>query len=215
MGILFTGIVEEVGTLVSLVNGRIAISCQKIIEDVSNGDSICVNGICLTVTNFDAGFFTADVMPETIRRSSLAELEPNSPVNLERALQPTSRMGGHIVAGHVDGVGKIMSFEDEGNAIILKIGCDSKLLRQIAPKGSVALDGVSLTVVESRGDFFSVSLIPTTREQTNFKSKTIGSSVNIETDVIAKYLDQILHADLEEKAKSVTITREFLTEHGF
>lgn len=212
---LFTGIVEEVGSLVSLVNGRIAISCQKILEDISHGDSICVSGLCLTVTSFDAGYFTADVMPETIRRSSIAALEPNALVNLERALLPTTRLGGHLVSGHVDSVGKIMSFEDEGNAIVLKIQCDPKILRQIAPKGSVALDGVSLTVVESKNDFFSVSLIPTTREQTNFRTKTIGSLVNIETDLVAKYLDQILHSDLEEKVAAEKITREFLTEHGF
>ena len=207
---MFTGLIEEVGKFLTLTHGKISIGCKKILEDVSIGDSISVNGICLTVTSFDADHFVADVMPETVRRSSFSELSTNDAVNLERALKPTSRLGGHIVAGHVDGVGKIVSITDEENAQVVKIHCDRSLLRQIAPKGSVAIDGISLTVVDSRNDFFSVSLIPTTRDQTNLKSKHIGSTVNIETDVLAKYIDQILKYSPEKN-----ITREFLLENGF
>lgn len=205
---MFTGIIEEVGTFGGLSGGKIVINCQKVLEDVKIGDSIAVNGICLTVTNFDGNSFRADVMPETIRRTSLDNLKTGDIVNLERALRLGDRLGGHIVSGHIDGVGKIKSMKTEGNAIIVTVETQKDLLRQIAAKGSVALDGMSLTVVEVGNTEFSVSLIPHTREVTNFKTKKINSPVNIETDVLAKYVERLMNH------KSTAITKDFLLDNG-
>lgn len=206
---MFTGIIEEAGTFGGLKNGKIKINCSKVLEDVKIGDSISTNGICLTVTNFDNNSFNADVMPETIRRTSLENLKNGDIINLERALKVGDRLGGHIVSGHIDGVGSIKSMNVEGNAIIVTIKAEKDLLRYIAAKGSVALDGMSLTVVEAGSSDFSVSLIPHTRDITNFKYKKIGDLVNIETDVLAKYLERLTNF------KSSNITKEFLTANGF
>ena len=206
---MFTGIIEEVGTFENFLSGKISVNCKKILEDVKIGDSISVNGVCLTVTNFRKNFFNADVMPETIRKTSLENLIHGDIVNLERALKLGDRFGGHIISGHIDGVGTIKSMKSEGNAIIVTVKTEKNLLRYIADKGSVALDGMSLTVINA-GDFdFSVSLIPHTRDVTNFKNKKIGSVVNIETDILAKYLERLTNF------KSSSITKEFLTEEGF
>ncbi len=214
---MFTGIVEEVGEVIRIGNGQLVLGAGKVLEDVHLGDSIAVNGICLTVTDFSGGHFTADVMPETLRRTSLQELTKGSPVNLERALTLSSRLGGHIVSGHIDGVGRIVSFREEGNAILMKVAAERELLRHIVEKGSVALDGISLTVAEVTGKDFTVSLIPHTRESTNLGSKRAGSPVNIETDVIGKYVEKLL-AGAESSgsgAKRSTISREFLLSNGF
>ena len=207
---MFTGIIEEVGQFKSLDGGRIEISCQKILDDVKIGDSISTNGICLTVVDFGENFFAADVMPETVKKTSLAELKRGGIVNLERAVKLGDRLGGHIVSGHIDGVGKILSIRPEGNALLIDVAAESHLLRQIAPKGSVALDGISLTVVDAGAENFSVSMIPHTRAVTNFKNKRVGSPVNIETDVLAKYVDRLLNF-----TASPTITRNFLADNGF
>ncbi|MBO4780599.1 MAG: riboflavin synthase, partial [Selenomonadaceae bacterium] len=177
---------------------------------VNIGDSIAVNGICLTVVDFGENFFAADVMPETVRKTSLAELNRGGAVNLERALKVGDRFGGHIVSGHIDGVGKILSIRPEGNALIIDIAAENFLLRQIAPKGSVSLDGISLTVVNADSESFSVSMIPHTRAVTNFQSKRVGSPVNIETDVLAKYVDRLINF-----TASPTITKNFLAANGF
>ena len=209
---MFTGIIEEAGTFGSLTNGKIKINCEKILEDIKIGDSISTNGICLTVTSFDSKSFSADVMPETIRRTSLENLKSGDTVNLERALKLNDRLGGHIVSGHIDGVGTIKSMKSEGNAIIVTVKADRNLLRYIADKGSVALDGMSLTVVKAGDNDFSVSLIPHTRDVTNFKYKKTGSLVNIETDILAKYLERLINF----KDKKVSnITNEFLAANGF
>ncbi len=207
---MFTGIIEEVGRLKSLDGGRIEISCTKILSDMKIGDSVAVNGICLTVVDFGENFFAADVMPETFRKTSLAELNRGGIVNLERALKLGDRFGGHIVSGHIDGVGKILSIRPEGNALLIDVAAESFLLRQIAPKGSVALDGISLTVVNVGSENFSVSMIPHTRAVTNFQNKRVGSHVNIETDVLAKYVNRLLNF----KA-STNITTNFLEANGF
>ena len=207
---MFTGIVEEVGKLKSLDGGRIEISCAKVLSDVKIGDSISTNGICLTVVDFGENFFAADVMPETFRKTSLAELKRGGIVNLERALKLGDRFGGHIVSGHIDGVGKILSIRPEGNALIVDVAAENFLLRQIAPKGSVALDGISLTVVDAGNENFSVSMIPHTREVTNFQAKRVGSPVNIETDVLAKYVDRLLNFKT-----SADVTKDFLAANGF
>lgn len=203
---MFTGIIEEVGRLKNLDGGRIEISCSKILADVKIGDSISTNGICLTVVDFGENFFAADVMPETLRKTSLADKN----FNLERALKLGDRFGGHLVSGHIDGVGKILSIRAEGNALVVDVAAENFLLRQIAAKGSVALDGISLTVVDAGSESFSVSMIPHTRAVTNFKFKRVGSLVNIETDVLAKYVERLMTF----KA-APALTKNFLMENGF
>ena len=203
---MFTGIIEEVGRLKSLDGGRLEIACEKVLADVKIGDSINTNGICLTVVEFGENFFAADVMPETLRKTSLADKN----FNLERAVKVGDRLGGHIVSGHIDGVGKILSIRPEGNALLIDVAAESSLLRQIAPKGSVALDGISLTVVDAGAESFSVSLIPHTRSVTNFKSKRVGSFVNIETDVLVKYVERLMNFKATPE-----LTKNFLEENGF
>ena len=208
---MFTGIIEEVGKLKNFDGGRIEINCSKILSGVEIGDSISTNGICLTVTNFGKDFFTADVMPETVRRTSLGEVAAGGVVNLERALKVGDRFDGHIVSGHIDGVGKILTIRIEGNAVFVDVAAQSNILRQIAEKGSVALDGISLTVVDATTEKFCVSMIPHTLSVTNFKSKHVGSLVNIETDILAKYVDRLLHF----KPAPIELTREVLAQNGF
>lgn len=203
---MFTGIIEEVGQLKSLDGGRIEIFCEKVLEDVKIGDSINTNGICLTVVEFGENFFAADVMPETLRKTSLADKN----FNLERALKVGDRLGGHIVSGHIDGVGKILNIREEGNALLINVTAESSLLKQIAAKGSIALDGISLTVVDAGAKNFSVSMIPHTREVTNFKNKRVGSLVNIETDILAKYIERLINFKNEP-----VITKDFLAINGF
>ena len=204
---MFTGIIEEIGRLKSFDGSRIEIACEKILSDIKIGDSISTNGICLTVVDFGENFFAADVMPETIRKTSLADKN----FNLERALKVGDRLGGHILSGHIDGVGKITKIVAEGNALLINVAAESFLLKQIAAKGSVALDGISLTVVEAAGaENFSVSMIPHTREVTNFKFKRVGSLVNIETDILAKYVERLMNFKTEPE-----ITENFLLENGF
>ena len=217
---MFTGIIEEVGALERLAGGEIAIRAKKVLEDVALGDSIAVNGICLTVTHFDAAHFVADVMPETVRRTSLAELKRGSRVNLERALTLKSRLGGHIVSGHIDGAGTIAAMQEEGNAVLLTVRASAGILRYIVEKGSVALDGISLTVARVSAADFTVSLIPHTREITNLREKRMGSRLNIEADILGKYVEKLFpgaHTRGESDApKSADgITMDFLRQQGF
>ena len=216
---MFTGIIEEVGRLERLAGGEIAIRAKKVLEDVALGDSIAVNGICLTVTRFDEAHFTADVMPETIRRTSLAELRRGSRVNLERALTLKSRLGGHIVSGHIDGAGTIAAMKEEGNAILLTVRASDSVLRYIVEKGSVALDGISLTVARVGAADFTVSLIPHTREITNLREKSVGSRLNIEPDILGKYVEKLFPGgcalgSAAPKGKD-GITMDFLRQQGF
>ena len=217
---MFTGIIEEVGALERLAGGEIAIRAEKVLEDVALGDSIAVNGIRLTVTHFDAAHFTADVMPETVRRTSLAELKRGSHVNLERALTLRSRLGGHIVSGHIDGVGTIAAMQEEGNAILLTVRAAADVLRYIVEKGSVALDGISLTVARVSAADFTVSLIPHTREITNLREKRISSRLNIETDILGKYVEKLFpgartRGDSDAPRSEGKITMDFLRQQGF
>ena len=203
-----------------LAGGEIAIRAEKVLEDVALGDSIAVNGICLTVTHFDAAHFTADVMPETVRRTSLAELKRGSRVNLERALTLRSRHGGHIVSGHIDGVGTIAAMQEEGNAILLTVRASDDVLRYVVEKGSVALDGISLTVARVSAADFMVSLIPHTREITNLREKRMGSRLNIETDILGKYVEKLFpgaHTRGESDAPKSAggLTMDFLRQQGF
>ena len=211
---MFTGIIEEVGSFGGLSGGNITIGAKLIQSDAHIGDSVAVNGICLTVTQFDAHGFRAAVMPETVRRTSLAGLMHGAPLNLERALLPTTRLGGHFVSGHIDGVGEITAICEEGNAILMTVVADAAILRGIVEKGSVALDGISLTVVRVGAADFTVSLIPHTRTVTNLGAKRIGSPLNIETDILGKYALKLLGGE-NAAARSTGLTRDFLLQHGF
>ena len=211
---MFTGIIEEIGTFGGLSGGNISIGARRIQSDAHIGDSIAVNGICLTVTQFDAHGFRAAVMPETVRRTSLAGLAHGAPLNLERALLPTTRLGGHFVSGHIDGVGEITEMREEGNAILMTVAADDEILRGIVEKGSVALDGISLTVARVGTTDFTVSLIPHTRTVTNLGAKRVGSPLNIETDILGKYALKLLGGE-SFAATSAGLTRDFLLKNGF
>lgn len=210
---MFTGLIEEVGVFETLSGGEITVGAHRVVSDAHIGDSIAVNGICLTVTHFDARGFRADVMPETVRRTSLAGLTRGAPLNLERALLPTTRMGGHFVSGHIDGVGRIVRIREEGNAILMTVAADAEILRGIVPKGSVALDGISLTVAAVGAAEFTVSLIPHTRTVTNLGAKRTGSAINIETDILGKYALKLLGG--AQSAQQSDVTRDFLLRNGF
>lgn len=193
---MFTGIVEEVGRVQSIrrepANAVLTIAASKVLEDVHLGDSIAVCGVCLTVTSFTASAFTADVMHETLNRSSLGALKPGSPVNLERAMPANGRFGGHIVSGHIDGTGRITRIRPDGNAIWYTVSATPSLLRYIVEKGSIAIDGISLTVAAVTGRDFSVSIIPHTQGQTTLSARRVGDTVNLETDCIGKYVEKLL-----------------------
>lgn len=211
---MFTGIIEETGVLKEQNGGNLVIQADKVLEDVHLGDSIAVNGVCLTVTEFQKNWFRADVMAETLRRSSLGTLKKGSRVNLERAMAANGRFGGHIVSGHIDGTGTVENMQREGNAIWVTISCGAALLRYIAEKGSIAIDGISLTVAEVRKNGFRVSIIPHTGEETTLLARRTGDMVNLETDIIAKYVERLMLPQEPEKKRS-GIDLEFLRENGF
>lgn len=215
---MFTGIVEEKGIIRSLningSSGTIRIESRKVLEGTSIGDSIAVNGICLTVTSMGDGFFTADVMAETVRRSSLGILSQGSEVNLERAMTANGRFGGHIVSGHIDGTGTVRSLVREENAIWVTIETPPEILKYIVHKGSICIDGISLTVASVGSDNFKVSVIPHTGSETTLLSKRPGSPVNLENDIIAKYVERLMNYKEEENNISSGITMEMLAELG-
>lgn len=215
---MFTGIVEEKGIIRSLningSSGTIRIEARKVLEGTSIGDSIAVNGICLTVTSMGDGFFTADVMAETVRRSSLGSLSQGSEVNLERAMSANGRFGGHIVSGHIDGTGTVRSLVREENAIWVTIDTPPEILKYIVHKGSICIDGISLTVASVGSDNFKVSVIPHTGSETTLLSKRPGSPVNLENDIIAKYVERLINYKEEENNISSGITMEMLAELG-
>lgn len=215
---MFTGIVNEVGTLLGIHRGAnsavLTIGAKTILEDVKLGDSIAVNGVCLTVTSFTPSQFTADVMHETLNRSSLGALRPGSPVNLERAMRADGRFDGHIVAGHIDGTGTIASIRRDDNAIRYTIRTTPAILRYIIEKGSIAIDGISLTVTEVTWETFSVSVIPHTASCTNLAQRRIGDTVNLENDCIGKYVERLLTTPNTANQES-NITLEFLARNGF
>lgn len=217
---MFTGIVEEVGTVRSVVSdrtsGELAIRASRVLSGTRIGDSIAVNGVCLTVTSLLPDGFTADVMPETLRRSNLGKLRQGAPVNLERAMAADGRFGGHIVSGHIDGVGTITEQRRESNAVWVRIAADREILNLIVEKGSVCIDGISLTVAALHNDSFQVSVIPHTGSQTTLLTKAVGEPVNLENDVVGKYVQRLLQsAAPQPKPSQSRITMEFLAEHGF
>jgi riboflavin synthase len=195
---MFTGIVEELGEVLSIEpegdSARLTIRGPLVAEDAAHGASIAVNGVCLTVTDVKDGAFTADVMRETLRRSSLDVLRPGSRVNLERPVRLADRLGGHLVQGHVDGVGSIVSREPGDKWDVVTIALPEALSRYVVEKGSITVDGVSLTVVDAGTDRFTVALIPTTLDLTVLGAKQVGDPVNLEVDVVAKYVERLLEA---------------------
>ena len=220
---MFTGIIEEMGTVSSIAEGSlsavITIQASKVLEGSQTGDSIAVNGVCLTVTSIHGSFFTADVMAETLRRSSLGSLSKGSHVNLERAMPMNGRFGGHIVSGHIDGTGTVVSKVKEDNAVWVKINASQDILKYIVLKGSVAIDGTSLTVAGLDDSTFSVSVIPHTASETIKIQKSTGDIVNLENDIIGKYIERLLsfqnNNDYRDTGSSPALTVDFLLENGF
>ena len=215
---MFTGIIEEIGVIKKITKGvnseKLLIQCNKVLEETKLGDSICTNGVCLTVTDIKDHSFQADVMTETLLRSNLGNLTLGSEVNLERALTLSSRLGGHIVSGHIDGVGKIVSLKRIDNSIEVTIEAKLSILKYIIEKGSITIDGISLTVTYVDNKAFKVCIIPHTGENTILLKKKVGESVNLECDILGKYVERLLSFKVEEKKKS-NISEGFLRENGF
>ncbi|MCD7768560.1 MAG: riboflavin synthase [Oscillospiraceae bacterium] len=216
---MFTGIIEEMGVVRAVKRGAgsslLSIGAGVVLADLKIGDSVAVNGVCLTATTVDSGGFTADVMHETLNRSSLGALSVGSPVNLERAMAAGGRFGGHIVSGHIDGTGRILSVRRDDIALWYTIEAAPALLRYIVEKGSIAIDGISLTVAAVTDRDFSVSLIPHTASVTLLGRKRPGDIVNLETDIIGKYVEKLMQPQEPAAQQSGGITLEFLAENGF
>ncbi|HEU0022131.1 MAG TPA: riboflavin synthase [Dehalococcoidia bacterium] len=189
---MFTGIVEEVGRVAILDDHRLSVLGSKVLEGAKLGDSIAVNGACLTVVSFDEDEFSVDLAPETIRRTALGNVHSGDWVNLERPLAVSDRLGGHIVQGHVDGTGRVTSIKPEGDCVIIRIASPKRLMPYIVEKGFMAVDGISLTVVKKGASSFTVSVIPYTLENTNLKGKMAGDRVNLEVDIVAKYVESLM-----------------------
>lgn len=210
---MFTGIIEEKGKIENIIYGskscKLLISGNVIFNDLKLGDSVAVNGVCLTVSKLLTKTFEADVMAETMRRTAMGTLKKGSFVNLERAMQPSGRFGGHIVSGHIDGIGTIINKVIEDNAVLVTISADNDIMKYIIYKGSITLDGISLTVAEVKDDRFMVSIIPHTAKETTLLDKNIGDKMNIECDVIGKYIEKFV----SKSDKGITL--EFLKENGF
>ncbi len=209
---MFTGIIEEVGIVKNMKKGAnsaiITLECRKIPDDLKPGDSVAANGVCLTVTGINNSSFSADVMNETLSRSSLGSLNLGSRVNLERAMPANGRFGGHIVSGHIDGTGKITSIKKDDIAVWYTIKTSPKIMQYIIEKGSIAIDGISLTIAKITHDSFAVSVIPHTAKYTTLSEKNTGSIVNLENDIIGKYIEKF-------SPGNKSITKEFLTKNGF
>ena len=189
---MFTGIVEEVGSVVRISENGMAIRAALVLEDLKIGDSISVNGVCLTAVSQTGDGFAVDLSPETMRRTALGDLSPGSPVNLERALRASDRLGGHIVQGHVDGTGRVMSAKEEGDSIIFRVRTPKRLMPYVVEKGFIAVDGISLTVVKRGASSFTLAIIPYTLDNTNLKGLSTGVRVNLEADILAKYVENLL-----------------------
>jgi len=220
---LFTGIIEEVGKVQEVIkatkSAKIVIDARKVLEDVMIGDSISTNGVCLTVTEFSTSSFVVDVMAETMRRSNLHLLKAGDEVNLERALRVGDRLGGHIVSGHIDGTGIITEYEKEDNAVWVTISARREILRYIVQKGSITIDGISLTVAYINDKVFKVSIIPHTKEITTLLRKKVGDLVNLECDMVGKYVEKLImnkeEKESNKEGNEEDIDYNFLQENGF
>jgi riboflavin synthase len=215
---MFTGIIQSVGQVLSMQpregDQRITLDCGKLpMDDVELGDSIAVNGVCLTVITFDAHSFEADVSNETLACTTLGNLAVGTPVNLEKALLPTTRLGGHLVSGHVDGVGEIIGLKSDGRSLRFTLRVPQELMRYIAAKGSICVEGISLTVNRVEGQTFDLNIVPHTLDKTNLKDAGVGRSVNLEVDIIARYLERMLIGP--ENTGDSGVSRELLAESGF
>lgn len=206
---MFTGIIEEIGKVSSASTARLVISAQQVVDGIKPGDSIAINGACLTVTDFDRASFSVDVMPETLQRTNLGQLTAGDGVNLERPTTLGGQLGGHLVQGHIDDIGRIISMEREGEALLFRFEAPPEVMRYTAPKGFIAVDGISLTITEKDNSSFQVSVVEYTRRNTTLGSRKVGDVVNLEVDIIAKYVAQFT----QPQAGGLTV--EFLIEHGF
>lgn len=215
---MFTGIIEEIGVLKevrkSVHSSVLTIQGRVIFDDLCIGDSVAVNGVCLTAASLSSNTFQADVMHETLNRSSLGRLRPGAAVNLERAMPANGRFGGHMISGHIDGVGKVKAIQTDDNAIWYTIAADSNILRYIVEKGSIAVDGISLTVAAVTASDFSLSAIPHTVKSTILSHKKAGDPVNLENDLVGKYIEKFMDSAPEQE-RSRGITKEFLTKSGY
>ena len=219
---MFTGLVAELGTVQRLARQgssyHLTVGAKKVLTNLKIGDSVAVNGACLTVVRMDEGGFTADVMPETVRLTNIGSLQPGSKVNLERTLRLCDGLDGHIVSGHVEGLGTISEQRPEGIAVVVTIATPPELLKYIIKKGSIAIDGISLTVTEVTDTSFSVSLIPHTAKETTLGFKKVGDSVNLETDILGKYVERMLtwnNAAKEQASPADALDKKMLLENGF
>lgn len=216
---MFTGIIEEIGTIVSVKKGahssRLSINAEQIFEDTKVGDSIAVSGVCLTVAELGRNVFSADVMNETLRRSGLGELVVGGRVNLERAMQLNGRFGGHIVSGHIDGTGQIVKKERDDNAVWVTVSAQESIMKYIVEKGSIAIDGISLTVARVTQESFAVSLIPHTGKNTTLLDKKPGETVNLENDIVGKYIERFMGVHNLDVRPQSNITLDFLANAGF
>ena len=216
---MFTGIVEEIGEIKNIKHGSksvvLTIQGKTVTKDSKVGDSIAVNGVCLTATSIEKDIFTADVMAETIRRSALGSLKQGSKVNLERAMLCNGRFGGHIVSGHIDGMGTIRNLEKEDNAVWVTIAASSDILKYIVEKGSIAIDGISLTVAYVDNEVFKVSIIPHTAGETTLLTKNKGDIVNLENDIVGKYVEKLMKYNHQDTTVKSNIDMEMLNRYGF
>jgi riboflavin synthase len=206
---LFTGIVEEIGKVSLITPNTLTIKATKVLESTEAGSSIAVNGICLTVTDFTSNSFSFGIQPETLRRTNIGQLKVSDEVNLERAVALGGRMGGHLVQGHIDDTGKITSIRQEQKSKLMTVTASHPLMRYMAVKGFISVDGLSLTIAELGADSFTVSLVEFTQSQTTIGKKKVGDIVNLEVDIIAKYVESL------SKPSSDGVTFDFLKEHGF
>jgi len=206
---LFTGIIEEVGKVNQVQLGKLMVNASIVLQGTELGSSIAVNGVCLTVIGFNSTAFSVDVMPETLKRANLGKLKVGDAVNLERPMVMGGRLGGHLVQGHIDDVGRVASVTPEGGALLMKFEAPPEVMRYIVPKGFIAVDGASLTVTEREAGAFAVSLVGYTRQNTVLGERRAGDAVNLEVDIIAKYVEQL------GRPQRAGLTADFLREHGF
>jgi len=216
---MFTGIVEELGTVASCRPSgegyELSVNCNTVLEGTILGDSIAVNGVCLTVATMSDNQFTVGLAPETRQRTNLDQLTTGAPVNLERSVTPSTRMGGHFVQGHIDAAGTIKSFRKDKDALWVEINAPKELMRYIVTKGYITLDGTSLTVVDVGDDWFNVTLVAYTQSHIVMPTKAVGDAVNIEVDVLGKYVENLIKHQTADTASTASVNKEFLKENGY